>query len=182
MSLSRATLLTLALVMLAGCGFQPVYATRQVEDGSAQNAFAAFRGVQINQIDDREGQYLRNRLVRLIHPSGRSGPVTHSLTVTLSESTTSLAVARSAVASRANIRVSASVDLQAVTGREGEAENSFSNTFSATSGYNIFNSEFQTLAAEKGARERAINDLAEQIRLRLAAHLTATETATDGVR
>ena len=46
-----------------------------------------------------------------------------------------------------------------------------SDVVTSTSGYNIFQSEFQTLMAEKGARKRALDDLAQQIRMRLASYL-----------
>ena len=46
----------------------------------------------------------------------------------------------------------------------------------ATSGFNIFQSEFQTVIAEQGARERALNSVAEGMRLRLAGYLTRTDT------
>ena len=178
MSWCKAGCLALVAMMLAGCGFQPLYATRHIEGDTAQNAFEAFRGISISQIEDREGQLLRNQLSRLIHPSGRSGIVTHSLDVKLKESKTSLAVARSAVASRANIRVTASYTLVPF---DKDAA-SLKGTVTATSGYNIFRSEFQTLSAENGARERALKDIAEQIRLRLAAQLTGPETATGAIR
>ncbi len=169
----RSGALALVVVLLAGCGFQPVYATRQVDQtGQAANAFETFRGVHIENIKDREGQFLRNQLTRLLQPSGRGSVTTHKLSVTLKESTRGLAVAKSAVASRANLRVTLSFKLSPID-EAGDEDGTFSGSVTATSGYNIFNSEFQTLAAEKGARERAITDAAEQVRLRLAALLTA---------
>lgn len=180
MSFYRIGAVGFVLILLAGCGFQPVYATRQVDaTGEARNAFEAFRSVKIARIDEREGQFLRNRLTRLLHPSGRGPVTTHTLTATLSESTRGLAVARSAVASRANLKITVNYKLTPidvdpnVDASDDESSSAISGSLSATSGYNIFNSEFQTLAAEKGARERAINDVAEQLRLRLAASLTA---------
>lgn len=163
------------VVALAGCGFRPLYAPPQ-EDVSHRGvyAFDIFKRVEIANIPNREGQYFRNVLVRLLHPSGRSGVPLYRLNVTLNESTSSLAVQRSAVATRANLKIVGNFSLLS----NDDARESLSGIVTSSSGYNIFQSEFQTLMAEKGARERALEDLAQQMRIQLAALLTSSETQT----
>lgn len=169
-------LFVIGATVLAGCGFQPVYATRNLDaTGSVSNAFEIFREVYVKRIADREGQYLHNRLTRLIQPSGPAATNRYVLTVTVSEAISNLAVQSSAVATRANMRVTAQFTLSS----RFEEEEAYSSSVTATSGYNIFRSEFQTLSAENGARERALDSLAEQIRLRLAAHLTGSRDAKE---
>lgn len=173
---SSRTLFCCALVLaLAGCGFRPLYAPPE-EDVSQRGiyAFDIFKRVEITNIPDREGQYFRNALVRLLHPSGRSGVPIYRLDVTLRESTSSLAVKRSAVATRANLKIIGSFILHS----NDKTRSALSGSVTSLSGYNIFQSEFQTLMAEKGARERALEDLAQQMRIRLAALLTNSETQT----
>lgn len=161
------------ILVLAGCGFRPLYAPpREDVSGKGVYAFDIFKSIAIGNIKDREGQYFRNRLVQLLHPQGRSGIARYSLDVILNESSTDLAVQRSAIATRANLTVTANFvlrDLEAGGTRESGSAKSIS-------GYNIFQSEFQTLMAEKGARERALDDLAQQLRVRLAALLTTSES------
>lgn len=172
MLLFRATVLTVVLLVTSACGFRPLYAPPN-EDATVQGvyAFDELQRVIIANIPDREGQYLRNALVRLLHPKGRRGEANFVLDISLTESTSSLAVQRSAEATRANLTVRGSVRLRRISGGGGV----HSDLVSSSSGYNIFRSEFQTLMAEKGARERALDDLAQQIRIRLAAYLTNTD-------
>jgi len=160
------------VLALAGCGFRPLYAPPQ-EDVSGQGvyAFDIFETVIIENIENREGQYFRNKLVQLLHPHGRRNAPRYRLTVKLTEDTASLAVQRSAIATRANLTVNGSFTLQTIDG----AQTPYAGSVRSSSGYNIFQSEFQTLMAERGARERALDDLAHQLRIRLAAQLTSSE-------
>lgn len=170
--LSRTGLVIGIVFLVASCGFRPLYAP--LGDNASETdtfAFEAFSKTAIGRIREREGQFLRNELVRLLHPSGKSRENEYYLSVTISESKTGLAVRRSSDATRASLTVNGSYSLIAKT---SEAK-MFSGTVSSTSGYNIFESEFQTLSAENNARERALRDVAHLIRLRLA-----TDFATRG--
>lgn len=165
----RIAVPTVLLAIVAGCGFRPLYAPPSEDvSGRGVYAFDEFRHVVVDSIPDRDGQYFRNKLVRLIQPSGRGGEAKYILKVVLDDSTENLSVQRSAVATRANLRVTG----QFVLTELKEGAEPFSGTARSSSGYNLFQSEFQTLMAEKGARERALDDLAQQIRIRLAAYLT----------
>lgn len=173
MSLSRGVLAAALVFAVAACGFRPLYAP-PAEDVSGEGvyAFDIFKSIAIENIQDREGQYFRNELVRLLHPGGRSGVARYRLDVKLQESTANLAVQRSAVATRANLTIAAQFVLRDLQ----EGTTTVSGGVKTISGYNIFQSEFQTLMAEKGARERALEDLAQQLRTRLAALLTTNES------
>lgn len=153
-----------AVLLTASCGFRPLYAPSGGDTAQSQVfAFDAFRKMEIGHIADRDGQFLRNELIELMHPSGRARVVEYDLGITLAESKTGLAVRRSSDATRANLTMTASY----VLGRRAD-ETFIAGTVKSTSGYNIFVSEFQTLSAEKSARERALKDVAQQLRLRLA--------------
>jgi LPS-assembly lipoprotein len=154
-----------AVLLTASCGFRPLYAPSGSETAQSQVfAFDAFRKMEIAQIADRQGQFLRNELVELMHPSGRARIVEYDLGINLSESKARLAIRRSSDVTRANLTMLAEFVLSSRT------DNSviLRDTAKSTSGYNIFESEFQTLSAEKSARERALKDVAQQLRLRLA--------------
>ncbi|WNK00239.1 LPS assembly lipoprotein LptE [Thalassospiraceae bacterium LMO-JJ14] len=175
MSLFRPVLAAALVLALGGCGFRPLYVPPQ-EDVSRRSAYAfdIFKKVSIGNIPDREGQYFRNQLVQLLHPAGHGTETDYFLEVTLTESTRDLAVQKSAIATRANLTVRANFTLR----HPGNDEAAYSGVVTTSSGYNIFQSEFQTLMAEKGARERGLNDLAQQLRIRLAALLTRAEPQT----
>jgi LPS-assembly lipoprotein len=168
MSSFKITYLIVLTLSMTACGFRPLYAPPSENAGiQGVYAFDELRRVAISNIPDREGQYLRNALVRLLHPNGRRGKTLYILNISLTEGTSSLAIQRSAEATRTNLTVSGSFNLKSLIA----GDQLHSDVVTSTSGYNIFQSEFQTLMAEKGARKRALDDLAQQIRMRLASYL-----------
>ncbi len=155
---------------LTACGFRPLYAPPAADGADADDvyAFDVFRSVAINNIPDREGQYLHNQLTKLLHPHGADAQRFYNLSISLSESERNLAVRKSSIATRANLTVRGIYSL--LDKRTGEVV-AKGNT-SVTSGYNIFDSEYQSLSALNGARFRALDSLAQQIRIRLATDLS----------
>lgn len=163
--MSRIGLVIGIVCLVASCGFRPLYAP--IGDNASKDdvfAFEVFSKIEIQRIKDREGQFLRNQLVQLLHPSGQARVIEYDLVITLSESKSGLAVRRSSDATRANLTISAAFQLV----QRGSSAPFHFGSVRSTGGYNIFESEFQTLSAEKSARERALTDVAHQIRLRLA--------------
>ncbi len=164
MSLSRIAFVLVALFGLAGCGFQPLYGDRA--DFTIADKFAE---VQVAPIADRIGQQLHNALVAQLYVRGRTEKPSYRLNTLLSETTASLAVRKSTLATRANLKMTARYKvLNTADGRQIMAA-----TSTATVSYNILDSEFGTLMAEKNARERAVQQLANDIRSRLAAMFTS---------
>ena len=158
-------------LILSGCGFQPLYGvgndTRVIEDLSF---------VSVAPMADRIGQQLRNELKRLLHPNGKAPRARYRLSAELSESTSSLAVKKSAFATRANLVMTANYNLQ----QAYSGEQRFTSSNSITVSYDIFDSQFATLMAEKDARKRAIRELAQEIRIRLAVYLRDPPKSTPG--
>ncbi|MEQ8826152.1 MAG: LPS assembly lipoprotein LptE, partial [Parvibaculum sp.] len=133
----------------------------QVEIGPVRNTTTDGRGVA------RVGQQLHNALLDGLSPRGPRGEQIYRLVVTLDESIASLAVQKSADATRADLSLSSSFTLMDLrTGAQLYTGNS-----RATSSFNILNSEFATLMAEKGARDRAVRQLGDDIRLKVAIFL-----------
>ena len=155
----------LALALLgagaAGCGFQPLYAT----DGSARGELAR---VQIEQIPDRTGQQLRNALLLGFPPGDPNAPAAWRLRVTLTESKQRLGVVKQDVATRANLTLTARYELEDAaagsTATEGELR--------SVNSYNILESPYATLAAERNARTRGVRQIADGLTARLAAWLS----------
>ena len=93
MSLFRPAFATVLVLALGGCGFRPLYVPPQEDvSGRSVYAFDIFKKVSIANIPDREGQYFRNQLVQLLHPTGHGTETEYVLEVTLAESTSNLAV------------------------------------------------------------------------------------------
>jgi LPS-assembly lipoprotein len=143
---------------VGGCGFRPLYGNHAT--GSSREDFLL---IEIATIDDREGQLLRNELIRRLHAGGDRRVPVYRLETQLSESKTGLAVQKNAFATRSNLVIAASFALRDVqTGRTV-----FSSSSKVTVSYNILDSEFASLLAEKNARKRGVRELSEDMRVRL---------------
>ena len=162
MSWSRVIVAAALAGQLAACGFQPLYGRQDAV--TVPDEFAA---IFIARIEERVGQELRNHLVNTLQPRGRVGDPLYRLEITVSEGRTSLGVRKSAFATRAALRVNASVRLYSTKTRTRVL--GFNSVVRAS--FNIFKSEFATLMAEKDARSKAIRDITEDIRLRVGAYL-----------
>ena len=166
MSWSRRRFVCVAVVALAttGCGFRPLY---QPSSGAA-GPLDSFAQVSVAPIPDRIGHQLRNKLLDLLTPQGAPTHPTFELRVTLNETLTELAVEETALATRGNLRLAATMQL--VDATSGSIV--FASGTSTVSSYDILTSDFATLSAENDARSRAAGVLAEDIRLRLGAFFT----------
>ncbi len=166
MSWSKAGALTIAVLLMAACGFQPLYGPTDTKEG-VLNDLAA---VKVNVIADRVGQQLRNELEDLLTPRGQPSKAAYVLRVTLRETITEAAVERTGLATRENLRLDASFTLTEVaTGAVLLTDRS-----SATSSYNILDeAPFSTLTSENDARRRNAKRLAENIRTRLGVYFRA---------
>ena len=157
----RLHFILLAILLAAsvgGCGFRPLYGNHTT--GSSRDDFLQ---IEIATIVDREGQLLRNELIRRLYAGGNRQVPVYRLETTLSELKTGLAVQKNAFATRSNLALVASFRLRdIVTGMVA-----YSSASKVTVSYNILDSEFATLLAEKNARERGVRELSEDMRVRL---------------
>lgn len=156
-----ALALAVATTIVAGCGFRPLYGTQGVHNQSVQ---ADMSGVAIQPISNRSGQLLRNRLLDKMTPAGQPTAPTYQLTVDLHESKVPLGIRKDETATRANMNQTATYILVDLTSHVIADRGSVQ----ATTSYDIVNSDFGTISAERDARARGINILAEEITLRVA--------------
>lgn len=155
-----APLLTVLLAagLLAGCGFRPLY--KQTANTAT---VAEFSQISIAQPEDRPSQQLRNHLVDFLTPYGQPDRPTYRLDFQLTESLGSVFVTRTEEVTRNNLQLSASAVLRDY--RSGQTI--FSISANSQASYNVTQADYANLVSEKNARERALRDVAEQIRLRL---------------
>ncbi len=160
MSLFRTFAPLLVVLVLGACGFRSLYGTDATGDAPGELAT-----IKIKPIADRLGQQLRNNLLDLLNPRGRPANPRYLLTVGIDQSTQRLAIEKDAFATRANLRLLAKFSLQ----EPDNPEIVLSGKILVVSSYNILDSEFATLMAEKDAKTRAAREIAHDIRTRLAA-------------
>ncbi len=152
--------LVVVAVLLAGCGFQPLYGTRDTLRAAQQG----FPDVQVALISDRLGQLLRNELLDRINPRGVNRDPRYRLEVSAKETRSDIVILRDDTATFAKFSVEAQ---WALVDAETNAPVT-RGTAQRTASFLISESEFAVLQAEADARRRATTQLAEDIRLRLA--------------
>jgi LPS-assembly lipoprotein len=161
---SALTLIAALPFALQGCGFHPLYAEKT-------GAASKLESVRIEPLQERNGQMLHNMLRDRINPSGQPANPEYLLRVSLKEKTTGLGIRKDKTASRYNLSVETRYTLYTVDGKtvlfRGES--------AATSGYSALDlpAQYGTLSAERDARERASQVVAEDIAQRLAVYFAA---------
>jgi len=161
MSMDPRTCLSMAVVvLLSACGFTPLYKQNQTI-----NVPEDFRQIEIARIPDKIGLDLENKLIEKLQSQGQKKPFRYRLQVALSEEKSSLAVKKSAFATRANLTIRAHYQLQSID----DPESVFNAQSRSSVSYDLLTDQYATLAAEKNARTRAVLELSEKIKIQLAA-------------
>lgn len=151
----------LSALGLSACGFEPIYA-RRGGDGSAE----ALRRVEIAVIPDRSGQILRNHLIDMFDPLRTAGGKPYVLHVRLSETPQVLALRRDNVIARGGYSATATYW---VADRDGRRL--FTASAGFTTDFEIADSERATSIAREAARDRLMQQIAEEIRQHVALQL-----------
>lgn len=146
---------------VAGCGYHPLYGQRATGVSSEDLA-----QVYVAGIPDRPGQILRNDLIQRLNPSGQASRPTYTLTIGLSVTSTGVSLSRDNTTSRTSITTAATYSL--VDSATGKAL--FSGTSRATDAYDVLISDYATLVSRDDAVNRAIREVSDDIRTRLAVY------------
>ena len=148
----RALIASLTL-LLAACGFQPMYAPA--------GGGAAIGPVNIAQIDGKAGHVLKTELERILAVENNGAPPMQ-LDITLSEQVIPLGIRRDESATRAELRLIANYVLTPVTGQVMRGS-----VFTVVN-YDIPPAAFAEITAQDDARERAAETMAQRFRAELA--------------
>jgi len=152
-------------LLAAGCGLHPLYgdsaATPHLADTLSQ--------VYVEQIPDRVGYQLRNELLDLFNATGRADDAAYRLRLRLNEEEQAVALQTNTNITRYNYTLRAHYELLP----RGSTEIVKSGDLTTLTAYNVAAAPFLfgTVAAERDAKDRAANDLAERIRIEIAVFL-----------
>ena len=155
-------LISVFCFLTSGCGFHPLYQTNSDNEASASSA--ELGKISVNTIVDRQGQKLRNYLIDLVNAHGEPVDPAYRLVVTYSESQADLGLSNDATTTRGQLTIGATYQLFDYKTNRALATG---NTQSVTS-YNIQNSEFATLLSHDDAEDRALREVANNIRTALS--------------
>lgn len=156
----RMIIPTALAVGMVSCGFEPLYGSK---GDAGSDAVAHLASIRIGPIPDRSGQQLRNALQDKLTPRGKAQAGLYRLEVSLVEARSDLVILQDATSTFAKMRIDAKYVLNDIaTGRPLTRGTSESTTI-----FNIVESEFANLNAQADARKRAVNEISDDIRLRL---------------
>lgn len=143
-------------VMLAGCGFRPLY---------APGLSPQLAAIYVEPMPERDGHELRNALIDLLGSNGVTAGKRYRLAIHLNQTSRGVALQNDAAITRYNDTLDAEyrlIDLAGNTVLTGSQ--------TSLSAYNVANSSYATLAAQRDSSRRAALSIAERIRMDLAAH------------
>ena len=153
----------LLATLLTACGFDPLYARHGV--GGPVAAIDGFNDIEIGNIPDRSGQYLRNAMMDRFYTKGRPLNARWALEISpIRETRYNLGITKSADATRAQLRLETTITLA----EKATHKTVLTRSATAMISYNILQSQFTTNVSEKKARESGLDDLAQQVERHLA--------------
>ena len=146
---------------LGACGFHPLYATGS--SGANEGMTQYYQQVLVEPIPGRQGVHLRNQLMDNFTPGGTPSNAAYRLSIRLEEQKEGLAIQQDTRITRYNYNLTAKYELKdAVSGQI--LDKGISRSIAP---YNVVDSQFATLSAERDAQERAAREVGEDIRTRL---------------
>lgn len=160
-----AILLIAAALVLAGCGYRPLYGSSSETAGVA----ATLSAISIPEAEDRVGQLIRNDLIS----SMRAGKGEEKYTLLLKPVAKRSGVINKPDPNVTRDAVRLSVSYELVERSSGNIVTK-GKTFSQTS-FDVIRQPFADLQAETNATERAVHEVSADIRTRLAAHFAASQ-------
>jgi len=138
--------------IFTSCGYEPIY-SKNVSSNKE------LLSISVKNIKDRSGQILRNSLLNQLNPEKERVIIKYKLTVEISESRSNLAYRRDMSATRADLIVTANYLLTEIKGGEIILENETK----STSSFDVVESVYATLIAEKDAREKNLQVISDDI-------------------
>lgn len=153
-------------LLLAGCGYRPLYGERGPDGSSVANELQLIR---IDAIPDRIGQQMYDMLRERLNPYGKPAQPKYVLTVRLTEKRESLFLEKDETATRANLTLKANF----VLARIDDAQVVVEGSSRAVSSYDILASQFASVVSEEDARLRGARAISDDIKTRVSLALSA---------
>lgn len=150
-----------ALLLAGGCGFEPLHAPR-----GASSVPTELATVQIANIADRSGQYLRNYLRDEINPYGVPGNPRYRLDVKLAEQRADIGLRRDDIRTRTNLTLEAEYRLVSLA----DGKTVLQGRSRTLSSFDILINDYTNVVSEQEARQQALRQIGADIRTRLALH------------
>jgi len=151
------------LLALAGCGFRPLYGTHS----SDPHVTSDLSSIYIRPLPDREGQLVHNALLVRFNPKGEAGGARFQMDVNIGLNEGQVAVGRDGTATRALVTYSAAYTL--FEGNIALTSGQFARIYS----YDYVPQQYSDVSARADVGRRAAEEIADEIRNRIATYFSA---------
>ena len=138
--------------IFTGCGYESIYSKNVYKNKDLLS-------ISVKNIKDRSGQILRNSLLNNLNPDRERVIKKYKLIVEISESKTSLAYRKDMSATRTDLEVTVNYLLTDI--KNGEIL--LKETITSTSSFDVVESVYATIVAEKDAMKKILNVLSDNI-------------------
>lgn len=155
MSLFRALLLCLTISLSACGGFEPMLAAKP--DAQMQTG-AAMPDIEIGNIPDQEGQYLRNVLIDRLYTDGRPAAALYQLSFSpLLKDIMNLGIQKDATATRAQMQIT--TQMQLIEKSTGKVV--LRRDLKTVGAYNLLDNQLATLVSQRNITESILQEMGD---------------------
>ena len=159
----KKILALLTIMMLAGCGFHPIYKAQATDSDTAMLLAA----VDIDPIPGRQGQIISTTLTDLLNPQMISTPSLYHLSLSNKEVTNPIGIEKSGQITRYNVVFTTIYTLKEIkTGKVIDA-----GTIKTVGGYEAVDSRYATYEGQTYTESNTLKAISEELKLRLIAAL-----------
>lgn len=152
---NKAAVLGICL-LLPACGFQPMYGTH----AGGQSLAALHQNIRIENIPDRDGQFLRNMLLDRLNDDARPADARYVLEVApIKKETINQLVTKDATYTRALLKMSTTVRLIDTVYGKAVLERKFLSSGS----YNLLDNQFATIVSRDSMTDNLLRELSDNM-------------------
>jgi len=164
--MKRALIVVAGMLLLQGCGFEPLYGDVSPMGAGVSTTLSM---IYVEPISERIGYDLRNDLLDRLDATSNAGNARYRLKLYITELEEPVVFQPNTSITRYNYTLTAHYDLVA----RDATQPLKSGDVTSFAAYNVAASPYlySTVAAQRDAKTRAANDIAERIRIELAVYL-----------
>ena len=145
------------LIFVTNCGYEPIYSKKNIQSNELSL-------IQVKNIKDRPGQILRNNLIDIFNSADQKKRPRYLLEVNLTEGIQEIGYRKDLSATRSNLSITADYRLKNIK----KEEIIYKGQALAISSYDIVESLYATMIAEKDARNKGLKIITDTIATDLA--------------
>jgi len=156
MLLYRILVISFLLISTSSCGFQPMY-----DNGdSGKKSLVSMPNIEVKNIPDRNGQFLRNAIIDQLYLDGRPSSSLYDLKLSpLVTKIHNIGIRKDASATRAQVQLSSTMQLIEKSSGKVVLERYLKTLGS----YNLLDNQFAALVSKESTIDNILKDMANDV-------------------